>query len=169
MRPLLLLDVDGPLNPHRAEGIPPGYRRHEISEGEKSWRVLLNAQHGVELTALADIFDLVWATSWEHGANRLLSAPLGLPSDLPTVLWPGRTPARRGSWKTPYVAKWVGDRPFVWVDDEVGEAEELFFTADHQHVHRVDPRTGLTATDFAAIRAWAERKSFAGSALPADP
>jgi hypothetical protein len=33
MRPLLLLDVDGPLNP----------------------------QHGVQLNALTDTFDLVWA------------------------------------------------------------------------------------------------------------
>jgi len=77
MRPLLLLDFDGPLNLHRAAGIPPGYERHEITEGEKTWRVLLNPQHGVELNALAETFDLVWATSGEHGANRLLAPLLG--------------------------------------------------------------------------------------------
>lgn len=161
MRPLLLLDFDGPLNPHRADGIPPGYERHEITEGAKTWCVLLNQQHGVELNALAETFDLVWATSWEHGANRLLSPLLGLPNDLPTILWPARTPVRRGSWKTPYVAEWVGDRPFVWIDDEVGPDDQLAFAEPLQLVHRADAGTGLTAEDFAAIRAWMSGKPFA--------
>jgi hypothetical protein len=153
MRPLLLLDFDGPLNPHRAEAIPPGYERHEITEGAKTWRVLLNQQHGVELNALAGTFDLVWATSWEHGANRLLAPRLGLP-ELPVILWPARTPVRRGSWKAPYVADWVGDRPFVWVDDEIGAPEVERFAGDHQLVFAVDPRTGLTAADFAVLRSF---------------
>ena len=165
MRPLLLLDVDGPLNPHRADGIPPGYREHEITEGTKTWRLLLNPQHGVELNKLASTFDLVWATSWEHGANRLLGPVLGLP-ELPTITWPDRRPVAQGSWKAPYVAEWVGDRPFVWVGDEVGESE---FTAEHQLVYPVDARIGLTATDFAAIRSWVDGKSFAGKAFPTHP
>jgi len=169
MRPLLLLDFDGPLNPHRAAGIPSGYQRHEITEGDKTWRVLLNQQHGVELNALADTFDLVWATSWEHGANRLLSPLLGLPNDLPVIVWPSREPVRRGSWKTPYVANWVGDRPFVWVDDEVDDFDQTFFAEDHQLVHRVDPQTGLRAADFAAIRAWADGKLFADKAFRPHP
>jgi len=167
MRPLLLLDFDGPLNPHRAHGIPAGYERHEIVEGDKTWVVLLNQQHGVELNALAEVFDLVWATSWEHGANRLLAPRLGLP-ELPVILWPDRTAVRRGSWKTPYVAQWVRDRPFVWVDDEVGQEDQTFFTEDHQLVHTVDPQTGLTAADFAAIRDWASRNSFADKAVRPD-
>jgi hypothetical protein len=31
-RPLLLLDVDDPFNPHRAIAPPPGYQRHDIRE-----------------------------------------------------------------------------------------------------------------------------------------
>ncbi|MFK4087340.1 HAD domain-containing protein [Kribbella sp. NPDC020789] len=155
MRPLLLLDVDGPLNPHCVQ---PGFVRHELTEGEKTWVVHLNPRHGAELRALAATFDLVWASSWEHGANRLLSPLLGLPQ-LPTILWPDRMPVAHGSWKTPYVAEWVGDRPFVWVDDGVGEADVACFPAADQVVLPVDGRTGLTAADFAAIR-----KSFADKA-----
>ena len=164
MRPLLLLDFDGPLNPYRAREIPAGYERHEIVEGDKTWAVLLNQQHGVELNALAEVFDLVWATSWEHGANRLLGPRLGLP-ELPVIVWPAQESiarVRRGSWKTPYVAEWVGDRPFVWVDDEVGPDDQAFFAEAHQLAHGVDPRIGLTAGDFAAIRDWAN--SFADKA-----
>ncbi|GAA1587697.1 HAD domain-containing protein [Kribbella karoonensis] len=154
MRPLLLLDFDGPLNPHAADGVPPGYRWHEITEGAKTWRVLLNPRHGAELNALAEAFELVWATSWEHGANRLLSPLLGLPADLPTILWPDRSPVLRGSWKTAYVAEWVGDRGFAWVDDEIGDVERERFVG--QLILPVDARTGLTAGHFAAL------KSFAG-------
>jgi hypothetical protein len=153
-----------PLNPHRAEGIPPGYQQHELVEGEKTWCVLLNKQHGVELNALASTFDLVWASSWEHGANRLLGPRLGLP-ELPTITWPDRRPVRHGSWKAPYIAEWVGDRPFVWVDDEADATE---FTDDHQLVYPVDARIGLTTTDFTAIRAWAGGKSFVGKGCGVD-
>jgi hypothetical protein len=166
-RPLLLLDFDGPLNPHRAAEVPPGYERHEIVEGDRTWVVLLNPQHGVELNALADRFDLVWATSWEHGANRLLAPLLGLP-ELPVIVWPDRTPVRRGSWKTPYIGEWVRNRPFVWVDDEVGPDDQAFFTEGRQLTHRVDPRTGLTDADFAVIREWAGRNCFAGKGFRAD-
>jgi hypothetical protein len=164
MRPLLLLDFDGPLNPHRGVSTPAGYERHEIVEGERSWVVRLNPWHGAELNALADVFDLVWATSWEHGANRLLGPRLGLPP-LPVIVWPERVPVRRGSWKTPYVEDWVGDRPFVWVDDEVGVDDQEFFGAGHQLVLGVDARTGMTAGDFGVIRAWAVLNSFAEQAF----
>jgi hypothetical protein len=153
-RPYLLLDFDGPLNPHRARGIPAGYERHEIVEGDKTWAVLLNPQHGVELNALAEVFDLVWATSWEHGANRLLAPRLGLP-ELPVIVWPPRATVRRGSWKAPYIAEWVGDRPFVWVDDEVSSDDRVFLGERECLLHRVDAERGLTSEDFATIRAWA--------------
>lgn len=162
MRPLLLLDFDGPLNPHAADGVPPGYRRHEITEGTKSWRILLNPQHGVELNDLASTFDLVWASSWEHGANRLLGPILGLPA-LPTIRWPDRAPVRRGSWKAPYIAEWVGDRPFAWVDDEIGEPERERFPG--QLILPVDAAVGLTGEHFAALRSWA-RKPFADKGFP---
>jgi hypothetical protein len=181
-RPYLLLDVDGPLNPYRAKTIPPGYRRHELREGEKSWSLLLNPEHAVELIALAETFDLVWASSWEHGANRLIAPALGIPTDLPVISWPAgsRTMPRpvlrlpnsprdvaepgrgdRGvSWKTRHVADWVGERPFVWVDDEVGDADRAYL-ADRPrlgaHLLRaVEADHGLVPADFAAIRVWAE-------------
>lgn len=163
-RPLLLLDIDGPLNPYRAKEIPPGYERHEIQEGDKTWTLLLNQQHGVELNALAEYFDLVWATSWEHGANRLIAPRLGLPNDLPVIIWPAgaREAAvrQRWTWKTPYVAEWVGERPFIWIDDEVNRGDRAFLLArgglGPHLLHRVEANRGLDQEDFALIRQWAE-------------
>jgi hypothetical protein len=163
-RPYLLLDVDGPLNPYRATTIPPGYAPHEIREGEKTWRLLLNPQHGVELNALAASYELVWATSWEHGANRLIAPRLGLPTDLPVIVWPAgarSAPRRRpSSWKSQYVADWVGERRFAWVDDEVSRFDRAYLSsrglAEHL-VHRVDASRGLVAEDFGVLRAWLEQ------------
>ncbi len=160
-RPYLLLDVDGPLNPHRAVEPPPGYDRHTIREGEKTWNLLLNQQHGVELNGLADVFQLVWASSWEHGANRLIAARLGLPDTLPVIVWPkGPRDRSQRSWKTPYVADWVGDRPFVWIDDEIDDRDRAYLTERSDlgpHLlHPVEADRGLDLSDFAAIRAWAD-------------
>lgn len=161
-RPYLLLDVDGPLNPYQAASPPPGYELHTISEGEKTWSLLLNQQHGVELNALAETFELAWATTWEHGANRLIAPRIGLPSNLPVIVWPSdaRQTRRRGSWKTAHIASWVGDRPFVWIDDELNRYDRFFLKSidglGPHLLHRVEPDRGLTSADFAAIRAWAE-------------
>jgi hypothetical protein len=163
-RPLLLLDIDGPLNPYRAKKIPPGYELHDIQEGDKKWTLLLNQQHGTELNALAETFDLVWATSWEHGANRLIAPRLGLPDNLPVIIWPpgAREAAvrRRWSWKTPYVAAWVGNRPFVWIDDEVNRRDRAYLLArgglGAHLLHRVEAHRGLEETDFELIREWAK-------------
>jgi hypothetical protein len=165
-RPLLLLDIDGPLNPYRAKTIPAGYQRHEIVEGAKTWVVLLNPQHGVELNAMAEFFQLVWATSWEHGANRLLAPRLGLPSDLPVIVWPeGARESAIGqprSWKTPYVAEWVAGRPFAWIDDEVNRHDRAYLArrggVGRHLVHRVDANRGLVRADFDTVREWAESR-----------
>ena len=161
-RPLLLLDIDGPLNPYRAKEIPPGYEPHEIQEGDKKWTLLLNQQHGIELNALAEAFDLVWATSWEHGANRLIAPRLGLPDTLPVITWPADARAgaarRRRSWKTSHVADWVGERPFVWVDDEVNRRDRAYLRSRDglglHLLHRVEADRGLTEKDFETIREW---------------
>ena len=67
-RPLLLIDVDGVLNPiglRSSDPIPPGFDVHEID----GLRVLLARQHGVWLAELAADFDLAWATSWDRAPS----------------------------------------------------------------------------------------------------
>ena len=56
---------------------PDGYGEFEFFPGE---RVLLSPGHGELLTSLADSYELVWATAWEHNANRLICPVLALPN-----------------------------------------------------------------------------------------
>ncbi len=128
MRPWLLLDVDGPLNPYaapwfRSSRPAEGFTFHDLTiEPGRSYRVALNSEHGRWLRDAAAVADLAWATTWQEAANRLIAPALGLPQDLPVVRLLGPFVGSPDyGWKTDQVARWVGDRPFVWLDDEITE------------------------------------------------
>jgi hypothetical protein len=69
--PLLLLDVDGVLNPFAAPACPPDYTEHEFFPGEEPVR--LCPAYGPWLLELGTRFQIVWATAWGGEANRLLA------------------------------------------------------------------------------------------------
>ncbi|WP_019545222.1 HAD domain-containing protein [Streptomyces sulphureus] len=138
-RLLALIDVDGVLNPYGAPSCPPGYTEHELFEGEQ---VRVNPAHGALLRRLVPHFDLVWATSWEQDANRLLAPLLGLPA-LPLVEFP---PHPGGHYdKFPEIARAVGDRPAAWLDDLHSEAAFTWAAGRREPTRLVpvDPCTGL--------------------------
>jgi HAD domain in Swiss Army Knife RNA repair proteins len=94
-RPLLLLDVDGPLNPWAARSAPPGFAEHRYraSRWGRRLTVRLNPRHGRDLLELAERTgaELAWATTWGHRANRVIGpaardAFLAKRGDVPTVL-----------------------------------------------------------------------------------
>ncbi|MFI6603973.1 HAD domain-containing protein [Nonomuraea sp. NPDC050536] len=156
MRPLLLVDVDGVLNPF---GRPtPDFRRYECKIGDQVYTVHLNWRHGARLLELAlqTRAQLVWATTWEEHANEWIAPRLGLP-ELPVIpLAPGP--------KSPSVADYVRGRPFVWFDDQVWEADEEYLR-DHQGVGEfllvpVDPWRGLTRRHLAMAAEWLTLSGF---------
>ncbi|NBE50903.1 hypothetical protein [Streptomyces boluensis] len=164
-KPLLLIDVDGPLNPYAAkpERRPPGYTTHRMRpdgwDGDKPLRVWLDPAHGRELLVLAEWFELVWATTWKGQANEWIGPRIGLP-ELPFVDWPtmhGRAPSGT-FWKTPYVLEYAAGRPFAWVDDDLTRHDQAYVEAHHSAaalLRYVDPRLGLLRRDFDALAEWA--------------
>ncbi|MFD9572515.1 HAD domain-containing protein [Streptomyces sp. NPDC059982] len=168
MKPLLLIDVDGPLNPYAAqpERRPEGYTTHRMTP--RAWtaaghgkplRVWLHPGHGAELLTLADAYELVWATTWKDEANDWIGPVLGLPR-LPFIDWPqmhGRAP--RGTfWKTQYVLEYAAGREFAWIDDDITPADREYVDRlhpAHALLLRVDERIGLRRTDFDALAGWA--------------
>lgn len=172
-RPLLLVDVDGVLNPFAAQ---PGFGRYECVVGAERYTVHLNPAHGAWLMelALAVRAELIWATTWEEWANEWIGPRLGLPR-LPVVPLAGEAPSELGEmFKTPHVAKYVGDRPFVWFDDHV-------FSADEEYLRdcrggggfllvNIEPSHGLTREHLDLARAWLTRSGFSpGSRRNAEP
>ncbi|MEU4733344.1 HAD domain-containing protein [Streptomyces sp. NPDC023588] len=153
-RPLLYLDVDGPLIPFGAGPYPQGDDAHPLL-------ARVDPALGPQLAALA--CELVWATTWGEEANECVAPRLGLP-DLPVVAWPepseedGRGPVH---WKTPALVGHAAGRPFVWVDDEITRADRAWVAAHHPGpalLHRVDAGRGLTDADVTVLRAWLRRE-----------
>lgn len=158
VRPLLFLDVDGPLIPfgptwHGRPGrVPP-----PVPDTGNPLLARVEPADGPRLAALP--CELVWATTWQDDANETIAPLLGLP-DLPVVDIPdhddGDVPGGP-HWKTPLLVDWAAGRPFAWVDDEITEADRAWVALHHPEralLHCVDPGRGLTDADFAALDAW---------------
>jgi hypothetical protein len=155
--PIIFLDVDGPLIPFGGTG--PRYRPADTRPGAHPLLPRLDPADGPRLLALPG--DLVWATTWQHEANEVIAPRLGLPA-LPVVTWPAaeEDPPAGVHWKTAGLVRWAAGRAFAWIDDEIGEADRRWVAARHDgpaRLHRVDPRTGLVAADFAALTRWLSR------------
>jgi hypothetical protein len=156
VRPVLFLDVDGPLIPFGApgHGAPATAAIRRAARGNPLLE-RLDPRHGAWLAALP--CDLAWATTWGAEANEVIAPLLGLP-DLPVVDWPdddgGTGPVH---WKTRGLVAWAAGRPFVWVDDEITGADRDWVAAHHPGralLRAVDHRRGLTREDVTTIAAW---------------
>ncbi|MBO1337456.1 HAD domain-containing protein [Streptomyces sp. VRA16 Mangrove soil] len=156
-RPLLFLDVDGPL-------LPFGGPAREPSGAGPGNPLLARLDPALGPRLLALGCPLVWATTWGDEANDSIGPRLGLPR-LPVLDRPGATPTgmpRGLHWKTPALVAWAGRRPFVWVDDEIGPVDRLWVEAAHPApalLHRVAPAVGLTDADFRVLDDWVRRQT----------
>ncbi|MFZ4182030.1 HAD domain-containing protein [Streptomyces pseudogriseolus] len=154
LRPLLFLDVDGPLIPFGSPHPPPPAAAADDDGNPLLAR--LDPGVGARLPALG--CSLVWATTWREEANEVVAPRLGLPR-LPVLdLSEADGPSLRGlHWKTRPLVAWADDRPFVWVDDEIGAVDRQWVAAAHPGpalLHRVDPARGLQDSDFRALTEW---------------
>ncbi|MEV6219885.1 hypothetical protein [Nocardia sp. NPDC051833] len=183
-RPLLYLDVDGPLNPYGAkpEKRPAGYETHRLTPAAwldrhpntpparvKPLRVWLNPEHGPQLLALAEVFDLAWGTTWEHEANSMIGPLIGLP-ELPVVEFTGskRFGPEGTFFKTAPLIEYAAGRPFAWVDDDISMRDRGYVERHHPGaalLHYVNPAAGLVDEDFVVLREWGTcQTGVAGSA-----
>jgi hypothetical protein len=149
--PLLLLDVDGVLNPFAAASCPQGFTEHEffLHEGP----VRLNPVHGRWLRGLAEHYEIVWATGWEEDANLLLAPLLGLPR-FPVILFPPKPFDPRE--KVPPVAAFVRDRPAAWVDDALTPPAHAWAEGRPSPTLLIaaDPAVGLTRAAVDRLASW---------------
>lgn len=139
-RPLLLLDVDGVLNafgawalvddslPMRRDNVraPDGWHSRRVD----GYHLLLNPEHAAWVAMLSERFDMVWATMWQDRAPAALAPEIGFGADWPYIDFrhhqgygtTQRTGLGVGGYKFPGVVATIGDRPMVWIDDDLEPA-----------------------------------------------
>lgn len=156
-RPLLFLDVDGTLLPFGGPGMLPEPRSGPPAPGAPRPELdLVDPAIGPLLLDLD--CDVVWATAWMGDANVVIGPRAGLPTlpvaDLPRY---GPPDADEIGWKTRALVREAAGRPFVWVDDDISDADLAWIDREHPGpalAFRVESAVGLTAAGVAEIAAW---------------
>jgi hypothetical protein len=151
-KPICFLDIDGVFHLFAAAGGSEHlYEQCVVYRNDNGYLVrkpvLLDRRHPALVADLAEDFELVWGTAWEHYGNLLMSPLLGL-GELPVVEFPSRRPyGRRGGrhWKTETLVEYAAGRPFCWLDDEATEHDQRWLgtACESALVIPCDPGRGL--------------------------
>ncbi|AZZ56092.1 HAD domain-containing protein [Rathayibacter iranicus] len=151
MAALILLDVDGVLNPSVRSDRAASSHRLELAPAREEL-----------VRRLAAVGTVVWATTWPPRLTSVLTEDLGLPSTTEAIVFDGglphdpRFPGQTG--KLEPVAAWLdaarGRGPIdavVWIDDNL--REDAYAWAREQstpfHLVRPDSAAGMTSDEVA--------------------
>ncbi|MFT5202791.1 MAG: hypothetical protein ACI9C1_002186 [Candidatus Aldehydirespiratoraceae bacterium] len=110
-KPLLLLDIDGVLNP-TVTNPPPGYTSNLLN----GHQFHVSDMHLERLRKLAPSADFAWASTWEDVANASVGVALELPHLSFIRFGDDRT---ADTWKLPYVDQFVSNRALIWAEDNL--------------------------------------------------
>lgn len=172
---LLFLDIDGVLNGdsrrfserHQVHVSAEELRSSEspfsknFTEEGLTFDVNLDPRMRAWMDQLSQVFELVWASTWEHLANTYISPLLGL-GELGVVEHSKFPPTPDevakhdvALWKWRAIVPYAGGRPFCFVDDQAGLLRQRLRSGklfDGPSVPLVlSPRHGLTGTDLAHL------------------
>jgi hypothetical protein len=152
-RPVLLMDIDGVLNPYAASTCPTGYSEYQLFPDDPEPHRLC-VQHGAWLAELSNTFDIAWASAWGCMAHELLGPILGIERfpfvPMPPIPFP---PAE----KVPVIDSYVGARPAAWLDDLIGDEGHAWATSRTHPtlLLAVDPALGWTRNEVEQLLTWA--------------
>ncbi|NQX11906.1 hypothetical protein HQQ80_09750 [Microbacteriaceae bacterium VKM Ac-2855] len=153
---LILLDVDGVLNPH------------VVSDRRRGGhRLVLEPERAELVRRLAAVGTIVWATTWPPPLTSVLAQDLRLPSATEAITFDGglprdaRFPGHTGKlqpvahWLDRAIARGIAFDEVVWIDDNL--RQDALEWAELQpypvHVLVPDAAVGITSAEVAEIEA----------------
>jgi hypothetical protein len=183
-KPLLLLDIDGVLNlfdariptgKHwwttkgqiRREMRTPDHLRDAVVAG---YELVLDPRHTEWMSELEEVVEPIWATMWQENAWLVgLEVGFGVDWDFidfdsfytPLAKFQARTGNGVGPYKQPGIAAILGDRPGIWVDDDMTREQLAWAKARTESgiptlFIQPDPEFGMTREHVDAIITFAE-------------
>ena len=129
--------------------------RYHLVEGLHHF---ISAGAGERLVRLAEDFELVWATGWEHRANEHLPSLLDLPGrELPTLSFDETPMWGSAHWKISAVDRYARGRAAAWIDDSLDETCEAWAhrRSEPTLLIRTEPTVGITEDQVERLLAWA--------------
>jgi len=153
-----MVDVDGVISLFAGAAGP---RERRAEEGR--WHSIDGMVHflswgaAAHLLALAEDYELVWASGWEERADEHLPHLLGLPAGLPFLRFERAVGRANAHWKLDAIDAYAAGRPLAWIDDALGPACEVWASARAAPTLLVqtDPELGLTSAEAELLRSWA--------------
>ena len=156
LRPLLLVDVDGVVCPYADELADPAAHGLELTTVGYA-RAWFSDRIAERLQRLSTSFQLIWCTAWEDQAATFLAPLLRIPG-LPVIHFDEPAADEDGHWKWPAIEAFARDRPFAWIDDELGR-DDYARAARHPAptlLVRIDGTCGLEEVHVEQLVAFAE-------------
>jgi Swiss Army Knife RNA repair-like protein len=162
-RPLLMVDIDGVISLFGVSMLPgaaqAGAGSFHAIEGIPHF---LSATAAAHLLALAESFELVWASGWEERADEHLPHLLGLPAGLPFLRFSRSVGRANAHWKLDAIDAHAAGRPLAWIDDALNDECHQWAAARAAPTLLVqtEPTRGLTEREALVLEDWA--RSLAG-------
>jgi hypothetical protein len=154
-KPLLLIDVDGVISLFGFDPAQPPAGHFQMVDGIAHF---LSATAGEHLRQLSEEFELAWCTGWDEKANEYLPLALGLPAELPLVIFDEADRPPSAHWKVAGITAWAPpSRPLAWLDDAHDHRCHAWATerAAPTLLVTTDPAAGLTEAHVTELLAWA--------------
>lgn len=151
--PVLAVDIDGVISLFGFEDKPEVEgAEFELIEGALH---CISMPAGDQLRRLAEHFEIVWATGWEAGGERV-SQLLGLPQ-WPALSFKGAARFGSADWKLEPLGRYAHGRPLAWIDDSLDEACYAWARARREPTLLVEtePQTGMQEVQVEALLGWA--------------
>ena len=156
-----MIDVDGVISLFGAAGQPPAGKVEGAFHSIEGIPHFLSSTAAAHLLALADLYELVWASGWEERADEHLPHLLGMPSGLPHLRFARAVGARSSRslvhWKLEAIDTYARARPLAWIDDALDDDCHAWAARREAPtlLVRTAPDEGLTRSQAALLERWA--------------